>query len=31
MSDFRSLKAIDPEIHQAIADERGRQRTSGWS
>jgi glycine hydroxymethyltransferase len=25
MSDFRSLKAVDPEIHQAIADERGRQ------
>src|SRR5947199_545780 len=27
MSDFRSLKAVDPEIHQAIADERGRQNT----
>jgi glycine hydroxymethyltransferase len=25
MSDFRSLKAVDPDIHQAIADERGRQ------
>ncbi|HTG31885.1 MAG TPA: serine hydroxymethyltransferase [Thermoanaerobaculia bacterium] len=25
MADFRSLKAVDPEIHQAIADERGRQ------
>jgi glycine hydroxymethyltransferase len=25
MSDYRSLKAVDPEIHQAIADERGRQ------
>ncbi len=25
MADFRSLKAADPEIHQAIADERGRQ------
>ena len=25
MSDFRSLKAVDPEIYQAIADERGRQ------
>jgi glycine hydroxymethyltransferase len=25
MSDFRSLKAVDPEIYQAIADERARQ------
>ncbi len=25
MSDYRSLKAVDPEIHQAIADERARQ------
>ena|SRR5882724_2330620 len=25
MPDFRSLKAVDPEIHQAIADERARQ------
>src|ERR1700750_3020007 len=25
MSDFRSLKAVDPDIHQAIADERVRQ------
>jgi glycine hydroxymethyltransferase len=25
MSDFRSLKAVDPDIHQAIADERARQ------
>jgi glycine hydroxymethyltransferase len=25
MSDYRSLKAVDPEVHQAIADERARQ------
>jgi glycine hydroxymethyltransferase len=25
MSDYRSLKAVDPEIHQAIANERARQ------
>jgi glycine hydroxymethyltransferase len=25
MSDYRSLKAVDPEIYQAIADERARQ------
>jgi len=25
MPDYRSLKAVDPEIHQAIADERARQ------
>jgi glycine hydroxymethyltransferase len=25
MPDFRSLKAVDPEVHQAIADERSRQ------
>jgi glycine hydroxymethyltransferase len=25
MPDYRSLKAVDPEIYQAIADERGRQ------
>src|SRR5215470_8572999 len=25
MSDFRSLKAVDPAIYQAIADERSRQ------
>jgi glycine hydroxymethyltransferase len=25
MSDYRSLKAVDPEIYQAIADERSRQ------
>ncbi|MFL6193547.1 MAG: serine hydroxymethyltransferase [Thermoanaerobaculia bacterium] len=25
MSDYRSLKAVDPEVYQAIADERGRQ------
>ncbi len=25
MPDFRSLKAVDPEIFQAIADERARQ------
>ncbi len=25
MSDFRSLKAVDPEIYQVIADERARQ------
>src|SRR5437868_3833496 len=25
MSDYRSLKAMDPEVHQAIADERARQ------
>src|SRR3954453_7888586 len=25
MSDYRSLKAVDPEVYQAIADERARQ------
>ncbi len=25
MPDYRSLKAVDPEVYQAIADERGRQ------
>jgi glycine hydroxymethyltransferase len=25
MSDFRSLKAVDPDVYQAIADERARQ------
>jgi glycine hydroxymethyltransferase len=25
MPDFRSLQAVDPEVHQAIADERARQ------
>jgi len=25
MSDYRSLKAVDPEVYQAIADERSRQ------
>src|SRR3954468_24682635 len=25
MSDYRSLKAVDPEIYQAISDERARQ------
>src|SRR5436305_14731986 len=25
MSDFRSLKAVDPAVYQAIADERSRQ------
>ena len=25
MSDYRSLKAADPEVYQAIADERARQ------
>src|ERR1700709_1921841 len=25
MSDYRSLKAVDPEVYQAVADERARQ------
>ena len=25
MSDYRSLKAVDPDVYQAIAEERSRQ------
>ncbi|MFL6292102.1 MAG: serine hydroxymethyltransferase, partial [Thermoanaerobaculia bacterium] len=25
MTDYRSLKAVDPEVYQAIAEERSRQ------